>query len=79
MKKLFILAIIISCNSKKAPADIEYYKQGEVLNPSYVCPDTLIVTDAKGLNKGMALVEQGFIDATNYQIDSILHTHCIIK
>jgi len=61
------------------PVKVEYFKAGDTLLPDYVCPDTLIVRDADGLNKGMALVEQGYIDATDYQIDSILHTHCAIK
>lgn len=64
---------------KQLPVPVEYFKQGQILLPDYACPDTLIVVDADGLNKGMALVEQGIIDATDYQIDSILHTHCKLK
>ncbi|MES2287748.1 MAG: hypothetical protein V4547_18805 [Bacteroidota bacterium] len=60
----------------KEPVSIEYFKVGQILMPDYACPDTLIVRDAIGLNNGMALIEQGFIDATDYEIDSVLHTHC---
>ena len=64
---------------KRKPVSIAYFKQGEMLLPSYACPDTLIVINAIELNKGMALIEQGIIDATDYQIDSLLHTTCKIK
>lgn len=60
------------------PVSVPYFKQGQILYPDYVCPDTLVVFDAEGLNKGMALVEQGFLDASDYQIDSILHENCNI-
>lgn len=62
-----------------APVYVEYFTDGQILPPDYVCPDTLIVFDAHGLNKAMALVEQGFFDATDYELDSIMHTHCKIK
>lgn len=67
----------------QAPAKIvhyvEYFKDGQVLYPDYACRDTLIVRDAAQLNKAMALVEQGEWDATEDQIDSIFHAHCIVK
>jgi hypothetical protein len=63
-------------NIQPAPVSIEYFKKDQVLMPSYACPDTLIVVNAKRLNNGMAYIEQGFIDATDGQIDSILHSNC---
>lgn len=68
-----------ACLKEKKPVSVEYFKPGDTLFPDYACPDTLIVVDAAGLNKGMALIEQGIIDATDQQIDSIIHTHCKIK
>ena len=77
---LIFLAIIIfsfaSCENKKEPVNVEYYKAGDILYPSYACPDTLIVVNAIGLNKGMGLIEQGIIDATDWDIDSVLHSNC---
>ena len=58
---------------------VEYFKQGQLLEPDYACPDTLIVKDAVGLNKAMGLIEQGVIDATDYEIDSVLHAYCEVK
>lgn len=83
---MFILIVILlfvlymaTCGDNKQPETVGYFNQGQILLPDMACPDTLIVIDAIGLNKGMALIEQGFIDASDYQIDSILHTHCVIK
>lgn len=63
----------------KEPVPVEYFKVGQILFPDYVCPDTLIVVDADGLNKGMGAIEQGIIDGTDGDIDSILHSNCKIK
>lgn len=63
----------------RQPAQVEYFKTGDILPPDMVCSDTLVVVDAAGLNVGFGLVEQGVIDATDYQIDSIFHVHCKIK
>ena len=87
-KCILILAVICglySCSSgigksKNVPVYVEYFKVGDTLPPDMVCPDTLIVVDVVGLNKGWGLMEQGFVDYTDYQIDSVLHTNCkIIK
>jgi len=61
------------------PEKIEYFKPGQVLYPDYACTDTLIVMDADGLNRDIKAIEQGLIDATDDEIDSILHLYCIIK
>jgi hypothetical protein len=80
LSNLFILscliALLIGCSSCAGGnvSDIEYFKEGEILLPDYACSDTLIVIDAAGLNKGMAL-----IDGTDGEIDSVLHIHCKIK
>lgn len=54
---------------------VQYFNNGDTLHPDYVCPDTLIIFDAVGLNNGWALIEQGYIDPTDYDIDSLMHTH----
>lgn len=64
---------------KSSPVYVEYFKQGDVLYPDAVCSDTMIVNDASGLNKDMALIEQGIIEATDDQIDSVFHLYCSIK
>lgn len=83
MSLMYYGIFIIGKKAQPAPAaspvNVQYFKQCDTLLPDYVCSDTLIVQDADGLNKGMALVEQGIIDATDYEIDSILHTHCTVK
>lgn len=55
------------------------FKTGDILLPDYACSDTLIVQDATGLNKDIALIEQGIIDATDSVIDSTLHIYCTVK
>ncbi len=54
-------------------AEVPYFNDKQILLPDYVCADTLIVTDYKGLNRGMAYYEQGYFDAGDYEIDSVLH------
>lgn len=75
----FGLFVMKSGNRPQQPGTVKYFNNGDTLLPDYVCPDTLIVVNADGLNKGMALIEQGFIDASDYCIDSTLHMNCIIK
>jgi hypothetical protein len=81
MKHIFLTLLIatalFSCKSK--PVYVEYFKDGEMLLPDVICPDTLIVVDAIGLNKGMALYEQGFVNMDDYSLDSLMHAHCKIK
>jgi len=55
---------------------VQYFTSGQILPPSYACPDSLIVTDFRGLNRGIAYIEQGILDAGDYQIDSVFHTFC---
>lgn len=69
--------VMITDPKAKQPVQVQYFNNGDTLFPDMVCPDTLIVTDADGLNKDHALVEQGFIDATDDQIDSVYHLHTI--
>lgn len=73
--------LIFNCSKKEdnKPIDVQYFKNGDVLPPDYCCKDSLIVTDAKGLNKAMAYIEQGFIDGTDDVIDSTFHLYCRIK
>ena len=78
---LFIALSIVGIFGKKAdkqPVSVEYFKDGQILLPDYACPDTLIVTNADQLNEGMALIEQGIIDATDDQIDSVLHSAAVL-
>jgi hypothetical protein len=65
----------------KQPVYVEYFKQGQILLPDYVCPDTMIVIDAIGLNKAMGLIEQGFTgqDFGDAQYDSLFHQYCTVK
>lgn len=67
------------CKGHTKPVSVEYYKQGDTLFPSYACADTLIVVDAKGLNKDWGFIEQSFINVGDEGIDSVLHEHCRIK
>jgi hypothetical protein len=76
-----VILITIGCitNEKpvrKQPVSVEYFKAGDILYPDYACPDTLVVVNADKLNKDMALIEQGIIDATDGEIDSVLHLSC---
>lgn len=59
------------------PVNVEYFKAGDTLYPDYACPDTLIVTDAAGLNKAMAYLEQDFTKGSDSDIDSTIHIYCI--
>ncbi len=65
--------------TKPVPVSVEYFKQGDTLLPDYACPDTLIVIDAAGLNKAIAPIEQGFEDATDGNISTVMYQYCIIK
>lgn len=60
---------------QKTPVPVSYFLQGDTLEPDYCCPDTCIVTDAKGLNEAYAYYEQGFNDWADSQIDSVFHQH----
>lgn len=75
------IGIVIGCNKTDKPSyslqTPEYFLSGDTIYPNHVCPDTLIVFDAKGLNKAWALYEQGIIDYSEYQLDSIYHTYTI--
>lgn len=59
--------------------DVPYFNLGQVLLPDYVCPDTLIVTNAAKVNRAMAYYEQGILDGGDGLIDSLMHTGCKIK
>ena len=86
---LFILGIcLVSCmadnwsdnpNKRQEPVNIPYFKDGQILLPDYACADTLVVLDANGLNKAMGYIEQGIVDGTDGDIDSILHIYCRVK
>jgi hypothetical protein len=76
----FISLIRVSCVPiDKAPIDVEYFKDGQILLPNYSCSDTLIVNNAKELNKAVAYIEQGIIDDTDYNMDSLFHAHSTVK
>jgi len=69
--------VCYSCrDEKRQVVSVEYFKNGQILEPDYACPDSMIVVNADKLNKDMALIEQGFIDATDGEIDSIIHLSC---
>lgn len=68
----------LTCEQKK-PIYVEYWKTGDTLLPDNICPDTLIVVDAIGLNKAMAYYEQGLDNPTEYALDSTMHVYCTIK
>jgi hypothetical protein len=77
------ISFFVGCNYGKEmakreckPIKIAYYRDGDTLLPQPICPDTLIVIDADKLNDATALVEQGYLDASDYQLDSIFHIHC---
>lgn len=56
---------------------VEYFKQGDTIYPSYVCQDTMVVVDAEGFNRDMGKIEQGLIDGTDGDLDSLQHLYCI--
>ncbi len=61
---------------RKLTVSVQYHNVGDTLLPSYVCNDTMIVVDAVGFNRDMGLVEQGIIDATDSELDSLTHLYC---
>lgn len=67
------------CTGHTEPVNVAYFKQGDILYPDYAIPDTLIVVDAAGLNKSMALIEQGIIESTDGNIAAAVYPYCIIK
>ncbi len=84
MKKTFLFAALlisgitlITLLTPNHPYECEYYV-GEVLPPSGVCPDSLIVVNARGLDRALRAYDEG-IDYSEYQLDSIFHTNCVIK
>ena len=77
---LFI-ALVVYCGCKdsqpvKQPVKVEYFKAGDILEPDYAIPERLIVVDAAGLNKDVALIEQGMIEATDGEIAAVFYKHC---
>jgi hypothetical protein len=58
------------------PIAVNYFTEGQVIYPDYACPDTLIVRNAMGLNKAMAWIEQGIIDADDASINEIFQLYC---
>jgi hypothetical protein len=64
----------------KQPVYIEYFKNGQILLLDMAIPDTLIVTDAEGLNKAIAPIEQGFSDfGSDKDISDLFYKYCKIK
>lgn len=85
MKKAILPVIITSLlvfvkpsqyNQPRELHPVNYFCPGDTLFPDYVCPDTLVVVDAAGLNYGLGLIEQGIVDGTDGDIDSIIHANC---
>lgn len=81
---IFLMVAVFSftfngCREEVKPVYVEYFKNGQVLLPDYAVSDTLIVVDAEGLNKAMAMEEQGINDYGDSEIDSIFHHYSKIK
>lgn len=78
---LFITVAIFSFTScrvetkEKQPVYVEYYNNGDTLNPDMVCPYTRVVIDAKGLNKAMGDIEQNIELGSDEDCDSLLHCY----
>ena len=75
---LAAIAALASCTlneSQLKPVTVEYFKNGDTLLPDYVCSDTLIVWDAKGLNEDLSAYNQGFLDGGDAELDEIDHRH----
>jgi len=49
------------------------FKSGEIIYPSYACPDTLIVTDGQRLTTEMNLLIADQERGSDFDIDSVLH------
>lgn len=66
-----------ACKTQKVEfVPVQYFKQGQVLMPDYAIPDTLVVTDADGLNKAIAPIEQGLIDGSDKSIADTFYKYC---
>lgn len=79
---LFVIAILLLGCENTNPTNYtqsNYFNVGDTLYPDYACSDTLIVINAKGLNRDMALIEQGMIYASDSSIDSVIHLYCFPK
>lgn len=74
---LCIGGLFYAYQKEKQTVSVEYFKNGQILYPDYVCPDTLIVIDAKGLNKAMAYVEQDISWGSDADCDSLIHQYAI--
>ena len=77
---LTIYFCVYSYNRDKAKESGQYHN-GQILLPDYACTDTLIVTDASGLNLLMDSIKNCYHDEieTDGDYDSAFNTHCIVK
>lgn len=76
---VFLQFFLMGCNDRqevRKPVYVPYFNVGDTLYPSYACIDTMIVVDAVGFNKAMGYVEQGIVDASDSQLDSLTHVYC---
>lgn len=65
---------------EQQPIYVEYFKVGDTLPPeSPNGGDTLVVRNARGLNKAIAYYEQGLKEYSEQQLDSIFAKYCIVK
>lgn len=71
------LLILLMVSNQPKPKYIPYFNQGQIFR-DYKNNLTLRVIDAVALNKAMAWDEQGFINYTPRQIDSIFFKYCKI-
>lgn len=57
-------------------ANIEYFKDGEMLCADSVIQNDLIVTDAYRLNISMSFLEQGIIEGSDKDISDLFYKYC---
>ena len=66
----------IEADKAAQPENVEYFKNGQIINPDYAIPETLIVINAAALNYDMGRIEQGLIEATDGEISTVFYKHC---
>lgn len=80
MKKLlYIIPLLLSLNSclrNSCVANVEYFKDGEILCADEVIKTDLIVMDANSLNVSMSYIEQGIISASDKEISDLFYKYC---
>lgn len=77
MKRLmFVFAVIFftACTQNKNLSGSNLFKQGQIILPSYAVNDTLVVVNAKELNKKWSEV----MPATDVEISEVIFKYCKI-